>query len=127
MAGFNLSAWALANRPLVTYFMVLLGVVGVWSYFHLGQSEDPPFTFRVMVVRTAWPGATADEVDRLVTDKIEAKLQELEALDFLRSYSRPGESQVFVMFREDLPADTMPQNYYQVRKKIGDIRHTLPA
>ncbi|MGE0857637.1 MAG: efflux RND transporter permease subunit [Gammaproteobacteria bacterium] len=127
MAGFNLSAWALANRPLVTYFMVLLGVVGVWSYFHLGQSEDPPFTFRVMVVRTAWPGATADEVDRLVTDKIEAKLQELEALDFLRSYSRPGESQVFVMFREDLPVDTMPQNYYQVRKKIGDIRHTLPA
>ena len=127
MSAFNLSAWALRNRPLVAYFMVLLGAIGVWSYFHLGQSEDPPFTFRIMVVRTTWPGATADEVDRLVTDKIEAKLQELYALDYLRSYSRPGESQIFVVFREDLPADTMPENYYQVRKKIGDIRHTLPA
>ncbi len=126
MSRFNLSAWALANRPLVTYFMVLLGALGVWSYFHLGQSEDPPFTFRIMVVRTTWPGATADEVDRLVTDKIEAKLQELYALDYLRSYSRPGESQIFVIFREDLPAGTMPENYYQVRKKIGDMRHTLP-
>ena len=64
MVGFNLSAWALRNRPLVAYFMVLLGALGVWSYFHLGQSEDPPFAFRIMVVRTAWPGATADEVDR---------------------------------------------------------------
>ena len=126
MSRFNLSAWALANRSLVTYFMVLLGALGVWSYFHLGQSEDPPFTFRIMVVRTTWPGATADEVDRLVTDKIEAKLQELYALDYLRSYSRPGESQIFIIFREDLPASTMPENYYQVRKKIGDIRHTLP-
>lgn len=127
MSAFNLSAWALRNRPLVTFFMVLLGTIGVWSYFHLGQSEDPPFTFRIMVVRTTWPGATADEVDRLVTDKIEAKLQELYALDYLRSYSRPGESQIFVIFREDLPPSTMPENYYQVRKKIGDIRHTLPA
>lgn len=126
MSRFNLSAWALANRSLVTYFMLLLGALGVWSYFQLGQSEDPPFTFRIMVVRTTWPGATADEVDRLVTDKIEAKLQELYALDYLRSYSRPGESQIFVVFREDLPARTMPENYYQVRKKIGDIRHTLP-
>ena len=126
MSRFNLSAWALANRPLVTYFMVLLGALGVWSYFHLGQSEDPPFTFRIMVVRTTWPGASADEVDRLVTDKIEAKLQELYALDYLRSYSRPGESQIFVIFREDLPASTMPENYYQVRKKIADMRHTLP-
>ena len=127
MSRFNLSAWALANRPLVAYFMLLLGAIGVWSYFHLGQSEDPPFTFRIMVVRTTWPGATADEVDRLVTDKIEAKLQELDSLDFLRSYSRPGESQIFVIFREDLPPRGMPENYYQVRKKIGDIRHTLPA
>jgi len=124
---FNLSAWALANRPLVTYFMLLFAVSGVWSYFSLGQSEDPPFTFRIMVVRTLWPGATADEVDRLVTERIEAKLQELDALDYLRSYSRPGESQIFVFIREDLPPATMPAMFYQVRKKIGDIRHTLPA
>jgi multidrug efflux pump len=123
----NLSEWALANRTLVTYFMLLLGVVGVWSYFQLGQSEDPPFTFRFMVVRTIWPGATADEVDRLVTDKIEEKLQELDSLNFLRSYSRPGESQVFVAYREDTPSKQMPENYYQTRKKVNDIRHLLPA
>jgi multidrug efflux pump len=126
MTRFNLSEWALANRGLVTYFMVLLGIAGVWSYFQLGQSEDPPFTFRVMVVRTFWPGATADEVDRQVTDRIEEKLQELETLDFLRSYSRPGESNVFVIIRDDLPPRVMGESFYEVRKKIGDIAHTMP-
>jgi multidrug efflux pump len=124
---FNLSEWALANRGLVTYFMLLLGVAGVWSYFQLGQSEDPPFTFRVMVVRAFWPGATADEMDRQVTDRIEEKLQELETLDYLRSYSRPGESQVFVIIRDDLPPKVMDEAFYQVRKKISDIAHTLPT
>jgi multidrug efflux pump len=126
MTGFNISEWALRNRTVVTYFMLLFGIVGVWGYFQLGQSEDPPFTFRVMVVRTIWPGATADEVDRLVTDRIEEKLQELDSLDYLRSYSRPGESQVFIIFREDLHPGHMPENYYQARKKVGDIRGTLP-
>ena len=126
MNRINLSEWALANRALVTYFMLLLGVLGIWGYLHLGQSEDPPFTFRVMVVRTIWPGATADEVDRLVTDRIEEKLQELDSLDYLRSYSRPGESQVFVLYREDLPQEGMHENWYQTRKKVGDIRHLLP-
>ncbi|MFA5941237.1 MAG: efflux RND transporter permease subunit [Sinimarinibacterium sp.] len=127
MRRINLSEWALANRTLVAYFIVLLGVMGVWGFFHLGQSEDPPFTFRVMVVRTIWPGATADEVDRLVTDRIEEKLQELDSLDYIRSYSRPGESQIFVIFREDLGAHMMPENYYQARKKVSDMRHLLPA
>ncbi|MGQ0620083.1 MAG: efflux RND transporter permease subunit [Panacagrimonas sp.] len=127
MHRINLSEWALGNRSLVTYFMLLLGVLGIWGYFQLGQSEDPPFTFRVMVVRTIWPGATPDEVDRLVTDRIEEKLQELDSLDFLRSYSRPGESQVFIIFRDDIAARTMPENYYNARKKVNDIRHLLPA
>ncbi|HKY92420.1 MAG TPA: efflux RND transporter permease subunit [Nevskiaceae bacterium] len=127
MRKFNISEWALRNRPLVIYFMVVLGLGGIWSYTHLGQAEDPPFTFRAMVVRTIWPGATADEVDRLVTDKIEEKLQELDNLDFLRSYSRPGESQVFVIARDDRPASLMPDTFYQIRKKIGDIRYTLPT
>ncbi len=126
MTRINLSEWALANRTLVSYFMLLLAVLGIWGYFHLGQSEDPPFTFRVMVVRTGWPGATADQVDRLVTDKIEEKLQELDSLDFLRSYSRPGESQVFVLYREDTDRAKIHENWYQTRKKISDIRHTLP-
>lgn len=125
--GFNLSEWALSNRVLVIYLTVLLGALGAYSYLHLGQSEDPPFTFRMMVVSTQWPGATADEVDRLVTDRIEEKLQELDGLDYLRSYSRPGESLVFVLFRENLPPAAVADGFYQVRKKIGDMRQRLPA
>ncbi len=127
MKRFNLSEWALSNRVLVGYLTLLLGALGIYSYFHLGQSEDPPFTFRVMVVNTQWPGATADEVDRLVTDRIEEKLQELDGLDYLRSYSRPGESRVFVLFREDLSPTAVSDGFYQVRKKIGDMRHLLPS
>ena len=96
---FNLSEWALANRGIVVYFMVLLGIIGVWSYLHLGQSEDPPFTFREMVIRTYWPGASAHEVELQVTDRIEEKLQEHEQIDFVQSYSRPGESMVFFAAR----------------------------
>lgn len=127
MRRFNLSQWALANRELVTFFMALLGVIGTLSYFELGRSEDPPFTFRVMVVRAFWPGATPDEVDRLVTDRIEEKLQGLGAIDYLRSYSRPGESQVFVIFRDDGDPKQVSEHYYQVRKKINDIRHRFPV
>lgn len=126
-ARFNLSEWALSNRNLVIYLTLLLGALGAYSYFHLGQSEDPPFTFRMMVVSTQWPGATADEVDRLITDRIEEKLQELDGLDHLRSYSRPGESLVFVLFRETLSPAAVADGFYQVRKKIGDMRHRLPA
>ena len=126
MTRFNLSAWALSHRPLLRYFIAVLALVGVWSYLHLGQSEDPPFTFKVMVVATPWPGATAAEIAEQVTEKIEKKLQELPELDYLRSYSRPGESQVFVVLKDSLPAARVPEVFYQVRKKIGDIRHTLP-
>ena len=124
---FNLSEWALANRPLVIFFMVLLAVMGVRAYTSLGQSEDPPFTFRVMVIQSYWPGASADEMDRLVTDRIEEKLLELETLDFVRSYSRPGESVITIIIRDDLPPSAMQESFYQVRKKIGDIRGRLPA
>ncbi|MFP5358197.1 MAG: efflux RND transporter permease subunit [Gammaproteobacteria bacterium] len=123
---FNLSEWALENRGIVVYFMVLLAVLGGWSYLNLGQSEDPPFTFRVMVVNTFWPGATASEVEQQVTDRIEEKLQESQYVDFLRSYSRPGESQVFFLVRDDIDPRIIADAYYQVRKKIGDIRHRLP-
>jgi multidrug efflux pump len=126
MMQFNLSEWALSNRVLVVYLTLLIGALGAYGYVHLGQSEDPPFTFRMMLVSTQWPGATADEVDRLVTDRIEEKLQELDGLDYQRSYSRPGESRVFVLFREDLSPAAVSDGFYQVRKKIGDMRHLLP-
>ncbi|MDR3386296.1 MAG: efflux RND transporter permease subunit [Rudaea sp.] len=127
MTRFNLSAWALNNRPLLRYFIVVLGMLGVWSYLGLGQSEDPPFTFKVMVVQTLWPGATAAEITEQVTEKVEKKLQEIPELDYLRSYSRPGESQVFVVIKDSIPAQRVPDVFYQVRKKISDIRYTLPV
>jgi len=126
MTKFNLSEWALKNQSLLRYFIVLLALAGIWSYTGLGQSEDPPFTFKVMVVQTQWPGATAAEITQQVTEKIEKKLQELPQVDFLRSYSRPGESQVFVVIKDSLPASAVPDFFYQVRKKIGDIRYSLP-
>ncbi|HZH43845.1 MAG TPA: efflux RND transporter permease subunit [Lysobacter sp.] len=123
---FNLSEWALRNRALVLYAMVALAIIGVFSYQRLGQSEDPPFTFKVMVVRTLWPGATADEVARQVTDRIEKKVMETGQYEFVRSYSRPGESQVFFVARDSLRSKELPELFYQVRKKVGDIRATLP-
>jgi multidrug efflux pump len=127
MTRFNLSEWALRNQPLVRYFIAVLALIGVWSYMGLGQSEDPPFTFKVMVVQTRWPGATAGEVTEQVTEKVEKKLQEIPELDYLRSYSRPGESMVFVAIKDSIPASSVPDVFYQVRKKIGDIRYTLPS
>jgi multidrug efflux pump len=123
---FNLSEWALAHQALVLYFMVVLAVVGVGSYLRLGQAEDPDFSFKLMVVRTMWPGASADEVERQLTDRIEKKLQETPRLDFLRSYSKPGESVVFVFVKDASRPEEIRDSWYQVRKKIGDIRGTLP-
>ena len=126
-ARFNLSEWALRNRALVLYVMLVAAVVGAWSYRQLGQSEDPPFTFKAMVVRTLWPGATAEEVARQVTDRVERAVMETGRYEMVRSYSRPGESQVIFMAADALPSRDVPDLWYQVRKKVGDIRATLPA
>ncbi|OHE79161.1 MAG: multidrug transporter AcrB [Lysobacterales bacterium GWF1_69_6] len=123
---FNLSEWALRNRSLVLYSMLLLALIGIFSYQRLGQSEDPPFTFKIMVVRTFWPGATADEVAQQVTDKIEKEVMETGRYEFVRSYSRAGESLVMLMSRDSMRSKELPALWYDVRKKIGDIRHTLP-
>jgi multidrug efflux pump len=124
---FNLSEWALRNRQMVLYLMILLAVVGALSYTKLGQSEDPPFTFKAMVIRTLWPGASAEEVARQVTDRIEKKLMETGDYERIVSFSRPGESQVTFMARDSLVSARLPELWYQIRKKIGDIRQTLPA
>lgn len=126
MRRFNLSEWALTNRSLVLFAMIVLGLIGAWSYRHLGQSEDPPFTFKAMVVRTVWPGATAEEVSRQVTERIEKALMTTGQYEYIRSYSRPGESQVIFAARDSLHSRDIPPLWYQVRKKVGDIRHTLP-
>ena len=124
---FNLSTWALKNQALVLYFIILTLLGGMLAYTHLGQSEDPPFTFKVMLIRSSWPGASAQEVEQQVTDKIEKKLQEIPSIDYMNSYSRPGESVVFVVIRDDTFSEKIPELWYQIRKKIGDIRHTFPA
>jgi len=126
MRRFNVSEWALANRSLVVYAMLVLAVLGAWSYTRLGQSEDPPFTFKAMVVRTLWPGATAQEVSTQVTERVEKALMTTGKYEFIRSYSRPGESQVIFMARDAMPSKGVPDVWYQIRKKVGDIRPTLP-
>ncbi|MEG2432084.1 MAG: efflux RND transporter permease subunit [Acinetobacter sp.] len=123
---FNLSEWALKNKGIILYFMLLLGIVGVMSYSKLSQSEDPPFTFKVMVVQTYWPGATAQEVATLVTDRIEKELMTTGQYENIRAYSRPGESMVTFIAKDSYRSEQIPDVWYNVRKKVNDIRHQLP-
>ena len=125
-AGFNLSKWALDHAPLTRYLMVVLMVLGAFAYFQLGQDEDPPFTFRAMVVRTYWPGATAQQVAEQVTDKLERTLQEAPYADKIRSYSKPGESQIIFQIKDSSKAADVANVWYTVRKKVSDMRNTLP-
>ncbi len=127
MNRFNLSDWALRHRTLVGYLIAVVAVMGVYGLGHLGQADDPPFTFKVMLVRTEWPGATARQVEQQLTDRIEKKLQEVPQIDRVTSFSRPGESMVVFVAKDSTPAREVPGIYYQVRKKIGDIERTLPA
>ncbi|MDM0031043.1 efflux RND transporter permease subunit [Variovorax sp. J22P271] len=126
-AGFNLSKWALEHAALTRYLMLVLMLLGFASYFQLGQDEDPPFTFRAMVVRTYWPGATAQQVAEQVTDKLERTLQEAPYADKIRSYSKPGESQIIFEIKDSSKAGDVANVWYTVRKKISDMRQTLPA
>jgi len=123
----NLSDWALRHRALVWFFMVLIIAAGLFSYKRLGRNEDPAFTVKTMVVQAAWPGATVDEMIKQVTDRIEKKLQETPHLDFTRSYTTAGVTTVFVNLLGSTRSRDVPDIWYQVRKKIGDIRGTLPA
>ena len=126
MKNFNLSEWALKHQPLVLYLIVILGVIGVISFGRLGQSEDPPFTFKFMTIRTNWPGASVNEVDQQITERLEKKLQEVPNINFIRSYSRPGESLIFFAISDAAPASAVAETSYQVRKRVGDIRQSLP-
>ena len=124
--SFNVSRWALEHDALTRFLMIVLMLLGVAAYFQLGQDEDPPFTFRAMVVRTYWPGATAQQVAEQVTDKLERTLQEAPFADKIRSYSKPGESQIIFQIKDSSKAADVPNVWYPVRKKIGDMKGTLP-
>lgn len=127
MKKLNLSEWALKNQPLVRYLIVMLMLAGLWAYTQLGQKEDPEFTFKVMVIQVVWPGASAPQMEQQVTEKIEKKLQEMGELEYVKSYTKPGEALLTLSIREDVDPKKVQQLWYQVRKKVGDIRHTLPA
>ena len=123
----NLSEWALKNRSLVAYIMIVAVIAGVLSYFRLGRSEDPAFIIKTMVVQAAWPGATVEETLKQVTERLERKLQETPHLDFLRSFTRAGVTTIFVNLQGSASAKEVADTWYQVRKNVGDIRSTLPA
>ena len=126
MKGFNLSRWALEHRSFVWYLMLLFVVSGVWSYLRLGREEDPPFTVKTMIVATSWPGAAIDETILQITDRIEKKLQETPSLDYLKSYTQSGQSTILVVLKESTPPAIVPDIWDKVRKKVDDIRTTLP-
>ena len=123
----NLSDWALKHRSFIVFLMIAVTLAGVASFFGLGRAEDPPFTFRTMIVQAAWPGATMDDTLQQVTERIERKLQETRGLDFLRSYTTPGLTTIFVNLKGSTKASEVPDIWYQVRKNVGDIRGSLPA
>jgi multidrug efflux pump subunit AcrB len=127
LTGLNLSEWALKHRSFVIFMMIAVTIAGFASFFRLGRAEDPPFTFRTMIVQAAWPGASMDETLKQVTERLERTLQETKGLDFLRSYTKPGLATVFVNLKGSTKASEVPDIWYQVRKNIGDIRGTLPA
>jgi len=126
MRGFNLSRWALEHIPLTRYLIAALLIGGILSYQQLGQDEDPPFTFRAMVVSAVWPGATAVQMAEQVTDPLERKLQETPYIERIRSFSKPGETTILVFLRESTPPLETAPTWYQVRKKVGDMAATLP-
>ena len=124
--GFNLSRWAINHGGFTAFLLVLLLAAGLISFLRIGQKEDPDFTFRVMVVQVMWPGSTVEEMQDQVVDKIERKVQETPGLDFVRSYTRSGFANIFVNLKGSMRGDAVKDAFYQVRKKIGDIRQTLP-
>lgn len=126
-SGFNLSRWGLEHAALTRYLMVALMVLGFAAYFQLGQDEDPPFAFRAMVIRTFWPGATAQQMAEQVTDRIERTLQEVPDADKIRSYSKPGESLIVFQLKDSSRAADVPNAWYTVRKRVGDMTGSLPA
>ena len=127
MSGFNLSGWALRNRSLVAYLMLVAVAAGVLAFVKLGRNEDPAFTIRTMVVGAAWPGATLDETASQVTERIERQLQEIPGLDVLRSITRPGSTTIFVDLKGSVGAAEVPVLWQRVRNDVADIWRTLPA
>ncbi|VTS04774.1 efflux RND transporter permease subunit [Tuwongella immobilis] len=127
MKGLNLSAWAVKHPAVVLFLILVMGAAGTLGYLSMGRAEDPSFTLKVAIVTAIWPGATADEVQRQVADKIEKKLQELPNFDKVETYCRPGMAAIMLQLKDTTPPREVPYAWYLARKKLTDIRHTLPS
>lgn len=123
---FNLSEIAVRNPAVVLFLIIATGLSGVWAYLNLGRAEDPNFTVKTMVVQAVWPGATSDDVQRLVAEPLEKRLQEMPELDYVRTYSRPGQAVLQVQLKDSTRGRAATEAWYQVRKKLGDSRIELP-
>lgn len=127
MRGINLSSWAVRHQTLVLFLIMVISLAGTISYFRLGRAEDPSFTIKVATITVAWPGATALEMQSQVTDRIEKKLQELSYFNRVLSYTKPGFSAMQMEFKDYTPARQVPELFYQLRKKLGDLKADLPS
>ncbi|CAO4132536.1 efflux RND transporter permease subunit [Methylorubrum extorquens] len=126
MTSFNISEWALTHRSFVWFLMLISVVAGWMAYGKLGREEDPAFAIKTMIVQARWPGATTSDTLQQVTERIEKEVKQINAVDYTRSYTTPGQTTVFVQLRETTPPKTIPWLFYQVRKRIGDIQGTFP-
>ncbi|MGQ3180230.1 MAG: efflux RND transporter permease subunit, partial [Blastomonas fulva] len=126
MSSFNLSAWALRHRALVAFLMAAIMTVGVASYFNLGRSEDPTFTIKTMIITVQLPGASAREMETQVVDEIERVVQQAPNFDYVTSKAEPGEATLFVTLRDDTSPEAVPESWYQIRKRVGDLAPRLP-
>jgi multidrug efflux pump subunit AcrB len=127
MSGFNLSAFAVREKALTLFLILAVAIAGLLAYLQLGRAEDPSFTVKVLNVTAIWPGATAREMQDLVAEPLERRLQELDHYDHVDTFTRPGAAYLTVQFKDDTPPAEVPALFYQARKKMGDEAHNLPA
>ena len=127
MKGLNLAEWAIKHKPVVYFFIFFILLGGLWSYFHLGRSEDPDFTIRQAVVSAAWPGATAEKITEQVTDPLEKKLQDTKGLDYLKSFTHDGKTVIYVNLKDSVKKEDIQTRWHEVRNLVNDEKAALPA
>lgn len=127
MKGLNLAEWAIRHKQIVYFFIIAIITGGLWSYFHLGRSEDPDFTIRQAVVTAAWPGASAQQITQQVTDPLEKKLQDTKGLDYIKSFTHDGKTVIYVNLKDSVPKEEMQTRWHEIRNLVNDEWGSLPA
>ena len=127
MKGLNLAEWAIRHKQIVYFFVIAIITGGLWSYFHLGRSEDPDFTIRQAVVTAAWPGASAQQITQQVTDPLEKKLQDTKGLDYIKSFTHDGKTVIYVNLKDSVPKEEMQTRWHEIRNLVNDEWGSLPS